>query len=704
METINRQTVNEQQYSAPEFPKSGFNLSYKKYMSWQLGKLHASGYQWTMPGDKIYGNNKGNGTFNRIVTPMVTPIDVGQYNFYMPLRGLDRTFERGIVPTKLNAMSANWSAPTFNLHDVYEHLFDVIQDDLSDDEFNFFSDIFLNLYQHYQTVQSGSDSPTPIKTLAQILDDGSFGGTYEEFMLGGDDVYGLIPRIEYAIRDHLNWKKMYLLDACEDYIENIKVAFLGTDGTLISSSTQVDIFMYNFLDRYISPILGRYSYLAELGYQFLTPFDIYRLVYTPKDDTIFGINSISTLALNEYPIRAMYVIWYERFRDVNLEPVSANLPDWHDFGSDSIVSVNPLYLIYRFRSWYKDMFVSAQIDDLSRHVYAPIVAGATGNAAGYHMQNQNNNDSQFVPSGPPYPSSPAQPAGFTKPSTIRLGYIDENLNSQSVYCPIPTNVNDVLSALDTTFQSVYGLDLNTLRQSQQLEKYLKRNYLFGDEYADRMLAHYNSRVSDMRINKPALLSSSLNNSSMSQQISNVSTEETKVGERTATAGVEFGGDDYSTFCEEFGIIINLISFMPRATYNGLCPQLLISKQVDFPLPEFATNNEEFGRKIEIAQSALAVTGDKNLFMFGRYPAYHAWRSRVDEVGGMFLNELQDCTFRRFWGMHDDNTIPKLNYQFIHCRPQLSMFANTIRYDSQIYGDVVHECFVERVLPTPAEVI
>ena len=55
-------------------------------------------------------------------------------------------------------------------------------------------------------------------------------------------------------------------------------------------------------------------------------------------------------------------------------------------------------------------------------------------------------------------------------------------------------------------------------------------------------------------------------------------------------------------------------------------------------------------------------------------------------------------------MFSDDTTPKLNYFFIHCRPNLQMFANPIAYDMQAYGDLVHECFVERVLPVPVETI
>ena len=104
MNKITRSTVNEQQYSAPEFPKSGFPLSYRRYSSFGLGKIHVGGFHFTMPGDKISGQTRGNLTFHRIVTPIVSPVNAMQYNVFLPFRPLDRSFKKGITPTKLNAI------------------------------------------------------------------------------------------------------------------------------------------------------------------------------------------------------------------------------------------------------------------------------------------------------------------------------------------------------------------------------------------------------------------------------------------------------------------------------------------------------------------------------------------------------------------------------------------------------------------------
>lgn len=689
---VTRSTVNEQQYSAPAFQKSGFPLSYRKYSSYLLGRLHVSGYQNCMPGDKISGQNKGNFTMKRIVTPMVSDIEVGQYNFWLPFRAIDRTFKRAFAPSKNNNMSASWTAPTVTTRGL-------VRDILTTYGFanlDYFSVLIGQLNDY---AQSG--------TLAQALAASSISDTLDVVLYGTN---GIVTKALASLRTgsfHTMAEKMYLGDALLDIANNIEIK-LGTSTNPLSGSMSFNDFVYLLLDCLLTPWVGRFSYFGEFKYKYLRPFDLYRLSRGIGTDSISSlsdfINLFDDTPQSEYPLRAMYVIWYEHFRNVDLEPVSSDLPYWHDFGSTSIFDLsaggNLCYLIYRIRPWYEDMFTTAQVDDLSRHVFAPVISTSSDRAE-YHTQPENNHDTNIVDDGSDYSGQ--------KPASYEISWRDQlSGTNRSIVCPVPTNINDILSVNDLSVPDVFGLDLNTLRQSQMLERYLKRNYLFGDEYQDRMLAHYNSRVSDMRINRPELLSSSLNSSEMDQEVSNVSTAQSNVGDRTATGTLSAGGDQFTTFCEEFGILINLITFMPLASYDGIQPQLLCQKVVDFPLPEFATNNEEFGRKMEIADSALSSTllGDDedNRFMFGRYPAYHAWRQRVDEVGGDFLDELQDCTFRRFWGMFSTDTTPKLNYYFIHCRPNLGMFANTNLYDAQIYGDVVHECYVERVLPTPVETI
>lgn len=706
MKEINRSSVNQGQYVAPEFQKSGFDLSHKRYSSYLLGRIHASGYQDVMPGDKISGKNDGNFTFNRIVTPMVAPVDVAQYNMYIPYRALDRTFERAFAPSKNNNMSQSWTAPTFTLRKIIRKYIAAFlnQNDLDMHDVPAVVAFLFN-------VLYATDVSTLEDAMEAILPSSV---TLKQFLYTGwtDDDSNAIPGVVQAFDSSVTSGKLasmsaplYMQDALLDISEFVH-SLLGSADNPLDATMTIEEFRTLVFTAMFDWSVGRFSYLAELGYNYVRPADIARMsLNIGFDGGAFNdfISQIDDTPQNEYALRAMYVIWYEHFRNVDLEPVSNSLPYWRDFGSTSVFQDpnNLLFTVYRIRSWYKDMFTTAQIDDLSRHVFAPVYANSEERIAG-HI----NNVSNYFTSTTDDPSNPFGAA--SKPATYELTWVDQlSGERKNIHCPVPANINDLLSSSDLSDVEIFGLDLNSLRQAQMLERYLKRNYLFGDEYQDRMLAHYNSRVSDLRINRPEILSQSLNGSNMEQEVSNVSTERSNVGDRTATGTLQASGDQYTTYCEEFGIIINLITFMPQAAYNGICPQRLLGKVVDYPLPEFAADNEEFGRIREIADSALrfdTLPGHNQDYMFGRYPAYHAWRSRVDEVGGLFLNELQDCTFRRFWGLYSESTLPKLNYQFIHCRPNLQMFADTVRYNSQVYGDVIHECYVERVLPTPVEVI
>lgn len=706
---ITRSTVNEEQYSAPQFPTSGFPLSYRRYSSYALGRIHVAGFHYVMPGDKISGKTSGQCTFHRIVTPLVSPVNAMQYNIYLPFRPLDRSFKKGVTPTKLNQMSANWSMPMFNtrylVDQVMRAYFNIAHDAVIADINSFF--------------QSISETVTSIGDNATLQDVADHEQATVSQLLYSDSRYSWVSAPLYSLTNDsgtfaIMANDLYMRDALLDIAESI-TAKLGSVDNPLSGSMLVSDFLNLYFSTLLTPFVGRYSYYGELKYEYLRPFDFYRisrgLVSSPLSGDYNGfLSNISDTPQNEYAIRAMYAVWYELFRNVDLEPVSAALPDWQDWSTTSIFDMssggNLCYLLYRIRSWEKDMFISAQIDDISRHVFAPVVGYDSSNspipnAVSVHPEQVNNIDT----------NADLRPAvaAYSKPESYVITYQDQVSGSMStISCPVPSNVNDVLAHLDQTFTDVYGLDLNSLRQSQMLERYLKRNYLFGDEYQDRMLAHYNSRVSDGRVNKPEILSQSMDGYDMGQEVSNVSTDETKVGDRTATATVDVNGSEFTTFCEEFGIVLSLVCFMPRAMYDGSCPQIYLSRQIDLPLPEFAANNEEFGRKLEIAGSGLApisnTSSEDNRYMFGRYPAYHAWRSRVDEVGGEFLDELQDSTFRRFFGMFSDDTTPKLNYFFIHCRPNLNMFANNILYDMQLYGDLVNECYVERVLPVPVETI
>lgn len=671
--SISRSPINDSKVSAQDFPKSGFNLAYRSYKDFVLGRLHVGGFHHMMPGDKFSGMNHGDFTLNQLAAgiPMLSPISISQHNFFVTYRSIDTTFEDGQTPTRLNGMSAAWHTPKFHLDDVVTNILkDVYNSSYA--AFPFDDDLYASAILTEDAEEEAiAQFVTKIKYLKQ---------------------YSGIPSYVFSSATISSAENLYLTDALRDVLDYRQsiLTQIVFDGSL----TVKDAF-YLLLQAYLTPFVGKGSLICSLGYNYLRMYDMMYLAEYHCDVASADALSayIDDIPQCEYGVRAYIAIWQEHYRDYNLEPRSNNMLWYRQFGGSSIIEVEPLWLLNRIRSWSPDVFTSALPGDPSRHVFAPII-----NADDYVSQLSSSLD---------YESAESQLDSFNlnvgrNISTYKLSYTDSLTGSvQNVVCPLPKNVNDSLVGSSSAVE-VFTLDLQNLRKSQMLEQYLKRNFYFGDEYADRLLAHYGSELSDYRINRPAVLSSSVDVLNNQQLINPTGTEQSSVGERTAYANGSSSNDGYSGFAEEFGIVINMISFVPSPMYAGACPQNFLDVQTDFPLPEFANQNDEFGRVIEIATSGLKKTSTWDKGCFGHYPAYHAYRARVDHVQDSFLDDKQNWTFRRFFGLDATETSPKLNYEFIHCRPNLGMFMNNVRLSGQLYGWINHEMYVERVLPTPTE--
>lgn len=663
-----------------DVPKSGDNLSYRNHLGGLvLGRLYPQSIQHVMPNEKFSGSNEANLTFEQLSTPVIDDVDVCVHNFFVTLRSIDNRWEKFMTPTKLNNMNKNVSVPTFDTKLIYQTLLKLI-----------------------------SDCCTNITTYT------SGGVTYGKFTFALVNFDSIIANL---------WDNVYHTDALLDLREQL-LAITGATASLNVDTVDSDtvnkfkLIFTTIFDFFV----GKRSLLDYLGYITVTHDDIDEYfdiipneirnynsdtVYSwfindggstlnpcflfgyNSDDDIYDFASLPSIIQNEYALRAYYAIWFEYYRNYDLEPRSVNLPEYRDFGSGSIFGVvspygylrsNLHYLVPRIRSWQQDAFITAGIDDISRHVYAPITNG--GDSA---LQD----DTSLMPS-------------VLGNTLVNQSVTWRNPNTGSVATievPMPARLLSTLSTSDVS-EFTYGVELFSLKKAQMLENYLKRIYYGGDEYRDRMLHIYGARIEDYRINRPEWLSSSLDTINIRQEVANTgvapgSSEGWSAGSRLATAtAVQSGSDGFTQFSSEFGVYISLLSIMPHATYD---PYLLQNKQVaytDFPIPQFANQMEDVISTIEISRKVPHTS-------FGYAPYGHAYRYRVDEVHGDFHDEKYDYVFFRFFNAKN---IPNLSWSFIHCRPKLPMFVNSVLLDGQVYGTFKHNFLVEHPLPSPVEYI
>lgn len=657
-----------------DVPKSGINLSYRNHLGGLvLGRLYPQSVQHLMPNDKFSGSNEASMTFEQLATPVIDDVDVCVHNFLVTLRSIDNRFEKFMTPSKLNNMNTGVSVPTFNIKSILRTIL------------VWFGSAFTQL-EKYDTQNSR-------------------------------------VTFDMANLSFPNWNYVYHTDSFYELDEQI-VSLLGSSQSLLvdtnntASIAKFKQLVYLIFDFFV----GKRSLLDYLGYTyynhnqlseyvdvitskaFMSAYDSESAVHWLLNDVenatgqqccFFGYNSnddvwefesLPDIIENEYALRAYYAIWFEYYRNYDLEPRHANLPEYRDFGAATIFdqySIDQLhYLVPRIRSWQQDFFTTAGIDDISRHVFAPILDNYSFTLT---------QDSDLQPSNIVDNTLISQRISWRDPSTGNVSTID---------VPIPARLGSLLQKPSQAFAATNGVELFSIRKAAMLENYLKRIYYGGDEYRDRMLHLYGARIEDYRINRPQWLSSSIDSVDPKQEVANTGvkpgdTSGFSIGERIATATAKQSGTDgFTDFCPEFGVYISMLSIMPHASYD---PYLMQNQQVyysDFPIPQFANQMEDVISTREISRSVHHAA-------FGYAPYAHAYRYRVDEIHGDYHDDKFDYTFLRFF---NESSIPNLSWSFIHCRPKLPMFVNSILLDGQVYGTFKHNFLVERPLPSPVETI
>lgn len=662
-----------------DVPRSGMDMSYTSHDGGiPLGRLIPITYQKLMAGAKYRLSNRANLTFEQLSTPLLGNVDVCQHNFFVPYRAIDKSFETLMTPTKLDGMGSSSVAPSFNFNYVLrkvakfanniiylrEPSFPTLQMRVQLSYFNSISSLWDNVYHHDALIDLQN----------QLMSRIGVSSTVDSFNITLDF------SSPFESQESFNLLVILLQDIFDFFVG--KRSLLDKFGYYYVSHKQIANFVKNIYDR------ARTSF-TPLG----TDLSLYSLLIS-----FANFMRHEYPLQNEYAIRAYYSIWFEYYRNFDVEPRSASLPEWKTFSSSSIVTPNNNdsdfstlhYLVPRIRSWAKDPFISAGIDDISRHVFAPVLSADDSIAVV-----ANNTLSIDVNDSPIYGALSQVGTSWRNPNT---GYV------QNLTITLPSSLLSQLRSND--MDSAQGISLVNLRRANMLENWLKRIYYGGDEYRDRMLSLYGARIEDYRINRPEWLSSSLDSRDVKQEVTNSGAPAgssvdgmASIGTRTATAtATQNGSDVTSNYTPEFGIYIGILSIMPRATYDTLNFQNLELKNADFPIPQFAHSMEECIISSEISRQVL------NTYPFG-YAAYgHAYRGRVDEVHGDYLDEKFDYVFSRSFDDTNDSTQPRLKYGFIHCRPYLPMFVNKVLLDGQVYGTFMHDFFVENPLPTPVETI
>lgn len=361
----------------------------------------------------------------------------------------------------------------------------------------------------------------------------------------------------------------------------------------------------------------------------------------------FGCNNqINYPSVSCLPLRAYQLIWNEYYRDQNLQD---EIEISKDSGEDRSEAYT--YKILK-RNWEKDYFTSA----LPWTQRGPAVAAPfRNNDADIYVEKAFNRS----PSSKIYSSNSGMdedalwgnPLNVDEGGSLSTSVTD--VNSEKLSIDNTNNLDLTIPASD--IQNELYMNINDLRTALATQRWLENNARGGSRYIEQIFSHFGVRSSDARLQRPEFLGGSIQPLSISEVLqTSASTENSDLGDM-AGHGISVGrSKSFKRFFEEHGMIIGIMSVMPRTSYcQGTKKFLLKNDRFDFAFPEFANLGEQEVDLRELYDKGQAGT-------FGYQSRYAEYKYKPDEVHGVMKSDA----FSPWTLVRKFQSLPVLNSSFI----------------------------------------
>lgn len=374
------------------------------------------------------------------------------------------------------------------------------------------------------------------------------------------------------------------------------------------------------------------------------------------------------------PFRAYALIWNEFYRDQNLQdPLNFSL----NSGIHGSAHVRDIPLMNR--CWEKDYLTSAlPWTQRGGDVTLPL----TGDAGVY-----------FDPSGIDLADPPrfdlTSGIGAEPPLELPSNFpgLADNTGRGTAYNP--------KGSLKADMSDVTAVTINQLRQSNALQRWLERNARGGSRYVEQIFSHFGVKSSDARLQRPEYLGGGMQPVVVSEVLQTSSTDNISPQANMSGHGISVGRSNrFKRFFEEHGILIGIMSVLPRTAYNNPMPRYFTkTDKFDFYFPEFAHLGEQPVYNFEVD----ATTRDSTYLqgVFGYQSRYAEYKYIPSSVHGTFKSSLD------FWHMarkFDPSSPPLLNEDFVSADPTKRIFAVTDEKAEQLWVQVYNN--VKAIRPMP----
>lgn len=700
---ITRNYTNDANVQLTSVPESGFDMGYGiKSGGHIIGRLYALSRQKIMPHDTCNGGLSGSIQFNDFATPIVPDMAVHAYQYYLSDRAINKDFDYLMSPSKLNNYSQNASLPMFTPSVLLGQFL------------QYYSPSGLNTYQKTFALLSAYNAQTSSAATSAISTLGITNDSTLNSFIGG-----FAPTATSMVNLQNSCKMTY----CDDtiYMHIVDSFNSMNQWTSYSQITASPLAFINSVFaawyRILQPFFGKTSYMDMLGYPCINPRYIREraTVGTPSSWSqlaawlFYGKTSGKEIPCNEHALRKQFAFWLEFMRNTQLEPNKA-IFNYRQWGSASLLTLSgsitndaiPIGLLAaRSVPFEEDLLTSMHIDDICMHAFAPIMSTSDDES--------NPKPVKINPSVPTIPASTANGVTDDLRSTMQsvtFNYYDSAAaHDLSIETFLPSNVgrfmSDVYNSGVASPESL-RLDLHILRQSKQMEKFLKIKYYFSDEYKDELSAIYMVDLKDAELFRPRLLSGDTNLIGVNETLSPLGVDANGNQQNNVRGSVgnsDFPNLHYNDFFEEYGDIITVFYVSIKPQYDPVHRYNLWKRYQDFPNPVFAQNNETISYSYDLGRCFLLDPTP-----FGHAPFHFDMRSRVDEIHGDFLDEKYYWQCPRTW-LNESGKIPALNYSWLHMSNlKLGFMRNSVLTDGQYYFLAHDDMLVQRLLPAPIETL
>lgn len=396
-----------------------------------------------------------------------------------------------------------------------------------------------------------------------------------------------------------------------------------------------------------------------------------------------SFNPVNSRYVNALPFRAYNLIWNEYYRDQNLQE------EINIYKGDGIDTITPTSILNR--NWEKDYFTSA----LPWTQRGPEVSVPLAEDALVYLNNSTNEQKIILPGTEDQLGLANLQASKTELGDSIADLVADDQISGTTIADPKLDPNGTFSV---DLRQSSGVNINELRRSIALQRWLETNARGGSRYIEQIYSHFGVKSSDARLQRPEFLGGGIQPLSISEVLqTSASTENSDLGSMAGHGISAATTKQFRKFFEEHGLIIGLISVMPKTSYMQGTRRLFGKfDRFDYYFPEFANLGEQEVWNSEIYDDGTLPQGAES-GTFGYQSRYAEYKYIPNTVHG----DLQSDAFQAWTLVRKFGEKPVLNDEFVELNykdEDMGRIFPVTDSDTQFVFQAYHNFKAIRIMP------